>query len=84
MMLKPDLADFAKALTAVLEENDRLIKENEALKAKPTDNRPKLTDREVKEIRDMRRMGLSTREIADIYDVNKSTISRIVRREYHK
>ena len=82
MMLKPDLADFAKALTAVLEENERLIKE---LEQKPVmDNRPKLTEADVKTIRGLKRGGMSVREIADIYDVNKSTISRIVRGEYHK
>lgn len=83
-MIKPDMRDFSRALTALLEENDRLVKENEALKAKPTDNRPKLTDSDVKTIRQLKRGGMSTREIAEIYDVNKSTISRIIRREYHR
>lgn len=81
-MLKPDLADFAKALTAVLEENDRLLKELEQTKV--ANNRPKLAESDVKTIRQLKRDGMSVREIADIYDVNKSTISRIVRREYHK
>lgn len=81
-MRKPDLQDVATALIALLEENDRLIKELGQTKA--VDNRPKLTEIDVKYIRQLRRDGLKIREIADIYDVNKSTISRILRGVYHK
>jgi DNA-binding CsgD family transcriptional regulator len=48
-------------------------------------NQKKLTDREVKEIRNLARTSdLTQREIADCYDINSATVSRIVRGVYHK
>jgi DNA-binding MarR family transcriptional regulator len=48
-------------------------------------NQKKLTDREVKEIRNLARTSdLTQREIADCYAVNPATVSRIVRGVYHK
>ncbi len=49
------------------------------------DNRPKLTKREVKALREHKRKGgWSNSELAALYDVNPSTVSRIVRGQYHK
>ena len=78
----------------VAEERDELKDEVEALKAKiasylpyvkqGADNRPKLTKAEVENIRALRRSGYSQREIAEIYDINPATVSRIVRGQYYK
>lgn len=52
---------------------------------KRPDNRPKLDPETVAEIRRFgRTAGLSNQELADMYSVNRSTISRIRRRIYHK
>jgi hypothetical protein len=58
------------------------VKDSEKGPQRP--NRKKLTNREVKNIRDMWRTGVSQASIAEIYDVNRATISRIVRGQYHK
>lgn len=77
---------------------DQLLDENESLKrqlaaAKITgkidvpgfqQNRPKLNKREVTAIRALSRNGETNREIADIYQINPSTVSRIVRGVYWK
>lgn len=92
----PETQETIARLTA---ENDELKKElryekfcreaekhREAASAKGP-NRPnakKLTDREVSEIRDMKRRGWTNVEIATTFDVNRATISRIVRGQYHK
>lgn len=55
-----------------------------AVVGKNRNNRKKLTAREVRAIREYHRLGTSQRELADIYDVNQGTISRIVRGIYHK
>jgi len=78
----------------VAEEREELKDEVEALKAKiasylpyvkqGADNRPKLTKAEVENIRALRRSGYSQREIAEIYDINPATVSRIVRGQYYK
>lgn len=47
-------------------------------------NRRKLTDREVKDIRAAWEGGVSQRDIADSYEVNPATVSRIVQGFYHK
>jgi DNA-binding MarR family transcriptional regulator len=77
-------------LLAVMKEIDALIKERDELRKQldvlqePT-NQKKLTDREVKEIRNLARTSdLTQREIADCYAVNPATVSRIVRSVYHK
>ena len=46
-------------------------------------NRQKLSDEEVKDIRRAHRGGMSQRQLAEAYDVNPATISRIVRNIYH-
>jgi DNA-binding NarL/FixJ family response regulator len=52
-------------------------------KPAPPSNRKKLGKQEVKSIRDLKRIGCSNKEIADVFDVNAATISRIVRGFYH-
>ena len=47
-------------------------------------NRKKLDRFAASDIRQMHRTGVSQRALADIYDVNPATISRIVRGIYHK
>ena len=74
---------IAAAIEALMDENDRLKREIEQLK-ETRNNQKKLTDREVSDIRAIKRSGLSNRDIADIYDLNPSTVSRIVRGHYHK
>ncbi len=77
-------------LLAVMKEIDALIKERDELRKQldvlqEPNNQKKLTDREVKEIRNLARTSdLTQREIADCYAVNRATVSRIVRGVYHK
>ncbi|AOT24701.1 hypothetical protein PBI_STASIA_45 [Mycobacterium phage Stasia] len=47
-------------------------------------NRPKLDKSEVAFIKDLVRSGVSRRDVAASFDVNPSTISRIVRGQYHR
>jgi DNA-binding NarL/FixJ family response regulator len=68
--------------SVVLEENERLRQENSRLKSKST-NRKKLSQREVNSIRELHRNGWSQKAIADSYDINPATVSRIVRGIYH-
>ncbi|QHB38076.1 HTH DNA binding protein [Mycobacterium phage Noelle] len=69
---------------------DRLAEENRALRAKletkgpNRPNRPKLDRTEVEFIKDLVRSGVSRRDVAASFDVNPSTVSRIVRGQYHK
>jgi DNA-binding MarR family transcriptional regulator len=64
-------------------ENRALKKEIKALQAQTFDNRPKLTEHEVKDIRAAYRGGMMQRDLAEAYAVNPATISRIVRGIYH-
>lgn len=47
-------------------------------------NRPKLTERDVRDIRAAHAGGMRQADLADNYGVNRATVSRIIRREYHK
>ena len=86
---RPDTQETIAAAVAAL---DELKLENaelrELLSETPTGpdrpNAKKLTDREVKEIREYKRAGFKNAELADMFDVNPATISRIVRGQYHK
>lgn len=91
-----DRPETQETLARLVAENDELRKLNQQLTwaldghhgVQPTGpNRPnakKLTEREVFEIRDMKRRGWTNVEIATAFDVNRATISRIVRGQYHK
>ncbi|WP_100469626.1 helix-turn-helix domain-containing protein [Mycobacteroides abscessus] len=83
-------SDPMSRLMAVLKEIDRLIApitETAKVAVEPPalrPNRRKLTGSDVRAIRDMYRKGWKQKDLADSFDVNRATISRIVRRQYHK
>lgn len=77
------LTQFAAQLNAVLEENKKLRQQVADLQAKPLDNKRKLSDREVRDIRAAHRGGMSQKDLASNYQVNPATISRTVRGLYH-
>lgn len=69
----------------ILNEMARLTKNAQPAQRAPASNKKKLTRREVESIRKLKReTGMSTREIAGIYDINHVTVSRILRGIYHK
>jgi hypothetical protein len=70
-------------IDALIIENKRLLEENKRLKERSFNNRPKLTEREVRDIRDAYRGGMSQTDLANNYGVNPSTVSRTVRGFYH-
>lgn len=72
-----------KAIDDLLAENTRLKAQISAGATAKPNNRKKLGKQEVKSIRDLKRIGCSNKEIADVFDVNPGTISRIVRGIYH-
>lgn len=81
---------MTETISKVIAEIDSLISENQYLRervakleAKPQDNRRKLTDREVLDIRAAYRGGMRQKDLADNYGVNPATVSRIVRGFYH-
>ncbi|WP_018687020.1 helix-turn-helix domain-containing protein [Actinokineospora enzanensis] len=59
-----------------------LLRAHARLKSQ-TDNRKKLTIAEVSRIRRFAAEGKSQRWIADRFDINRATVSRIVRNLYH-
>ncbi|WP_100460540.1 helix-turn-helix domain-containing protein [Mycobacteroides abscessus] len=83
-------SDPMSRLMAVLKEIDRLIApitETTKVAVEPPalrPNRRKLTGSDVRAIRDMYRKGWKQKDLAESFDVNRATISRIVRRQYHK
>jgi uncharacterized coiled-coil DUF342 family protein len=79
--LSATIASFIRELDALLKERDELLEELKELR--DWDNRPKLTERDVADIRQAYRGGMRQRDLADNYGVNPSTISRIVRGIYH-
>ena len=48
------------------------------------ENKPKLTKVNVEDIRTLKRCGLSNQQIADVFDVNRSTITRTLNGIYNK
>jgi Trp operon repressor len=79
----PTLGCLLQEIQGLIEERDELRRELDSTLG--PDNRKKLCEREVKEIRNLARVtSLKQREIADMYDVNKATVSRIIRGVYHK
>ncbi|AHB31906.1 helix-turn-helix DNA-binding domain protein [Mycobacterium phage Archetta] len=77
-----EVADLLNRLNTIVRE---LVSENSQLKAEAEGkaSRPKLSPGEVSSIRELYRAGLSQKAIADTYDVNPATVSRIVRGIYH-
>lgn len=78
------LLTVLKEFDEILEERDALRERVKQLEAKTSDNKRKLSKSEVSSIRGMRRAGFKLQEIADTFDINQATVSRIVRGEYHK
>lgn len=77
------LSQIFQELDEILEERARLRKRVAELESKPLDNRRKLTEREVRDIRDAYRGGMRQKDLAENYGVNPATISRTVRGLYH-
>ncbi|AHY27110.1 HTH DNA binding domain protein [Mycobacterium phage Phantastic] len=87
----PTLLRVLDEIEDILAENEDLRHEVEKLRAQSLHakgagrpNRKKLSAEEAKYIREMARSGISQAEIAWSFDVNRSTISRIVRGIYHR
>jgi DNA-binding NarL/FixJ family response regulator len=76
------IAELSKTLHRV-EEYYRALDSALAKPAKPS-NRKKLGKQEVKSIRDLKRIGCSNKEIADVFDIHPSTVGRIVKGVYHR
>ena len=66
--------DFEDLVIALKRENDELAHSN----------RKKLGPEEVQGIRTLKRLGWTNKSIAETYDVNPATVSRIIRGIYHK
>lgn len=66
----------------LIEYIEKLETENRELRAK-TDNRPRLTDIEVRQIRGLAETGFTNAEIAHEYGVNPETVRRTINRTYH-
>ena len=77
------VTSFVAQINALLEENKRLKARVEELESKPLDNRRKLSELEVRDIRAAYRGGMSQVDLANSYGVNPATISRTVRGIYH-
>jgi len=70
-------------LDEIYEYIETLERENKVLRRK-TDNSRRLDIKDARRIRQMYAGGRwKQRELADVFDVNKGTISRIVRGEYY-
>lgn len=83
------MSDF-QTIINVVNEFDELINELaflrqrvDELESQPKNNRPKLSEQDVKDIRAAYRQGMAQVELANNYGVNPATISRIVRNFYH-
>ena len=78
------LAALLKDIDDLVKERDELRKQLEAYKEE-RNNRKKLSQREVTEIRHLARASdMTQHDIADVFAVNPATISRILRGIYHK
>ncbi|MGW6624262.1 helix-turn-helix domain-containing protein [Nocardia sp. NPDC055002] len=80
------LEELRDSINELIRERDALQLEVLSLKLMSTtpNNRKKLTAREAGEIRRLARTtGMTNKEVADIYDVNPATVSRIKRGIYH-
>ncbi len=81
----PHLDALLAEIGALVSERNELQKRLDEIEQAADNNKKKLSEREVKEIRNLNKAShLTQREIADIYDVNSATVSRIVRGLYWK
>lgn len=74
------LVDGIKAL---VDENEKLRRQIAAGSTSSPSNKPKLSKRDVEMMRSLSRLGASNTELATAYDVNRATVSRIIRGVYH-
>lgn len=63
-------------------EVQKLINEIELLKSRALVNPRKITNKQVREVKDLRALGLSYRKIAELTALGTTTISRIINGEY--
>lgn len=82
------LADMAGKAQFLEQSVDLLVNRNrelaQAKRDEPKSNEKKLTDSDVRRIRTEHKTGrFSQSEIAGWYDLNRTTVSRIVRNKYH-
>lgn len=78
------IAELVQELNELIAERDELRRRVEELEfVARNENRPKLTDRDARRIRELERAGYTQSDIASMFDVNKATVSRIVRGIYH-
>jgi len=77
------LDQIVNEIDEILCENRELRKRVDELEAQPLNNKRKLSDTDVKDIRAAYRGGMPQYQLADTYGVNPATISRTVRGIYH-
>lgn len=79
------VAEIAQAIDDLLVENAELRRQIAAgSTSSPRSNKPKLSNRDVTLMRQLRRLGSTTRELATAFDVHHATVSRTCRGVYHK
>lgn len=76
--------ELVHAINELYAENRQLRLALSQQKASTKDNRPKLQPADVRHIKELVRLGFSRREVARAYDVNPSTVSRLVKGVYHR
>lgn len=79
--------DLARVQNLLMEASSLIFKlagESDVPKQVAQDNRKKLSKRDVLRIREMKRNGCTQADIAECFDINKSTVSRIIRGHYWK
>lgn len=79
------IVNLIEALDGLIQERNQLRRRVEELEfLAKNENKPKLTTREVEHIHELARAGHTQTDIASMFDVNRATVSRIVRGLYHK
>ena len=76
--------EFEDLVTDLKRENDELKEQLGPGSVLAHSNRKKLGPEEVQGIRTLKRLGWTNKSIAETYDVNPATVSRIIRGIYHK
>lgn len=79
----PTLIHVLREIDLLMKQRDELLAHIEWMQDNEQNNRKRLSNRDVKEIRELHRKGIKQSDIASIYDVNRATVSRIVRHIYH-